>query len=415
MKVALPVSSAFPSDGGGYTFESEIVAALIAIAPEIAHDITILSAAVGDLGQAHKSITIVHPPSLMDAPTRWGTGLAQASGQPQLISVANRLRSAWVRRYLRQQTFDFAWVLAPAALAQVPTHHMPYALTVWDVQHRLQPYFPEVSQGREWGKRERFYADHLPRATTVVTGTERGKFELEHFYRLAPERVTVMPFPTPTLAVPPEQATSKQSFLTRYDLPQDYCFYPAQFWPHKNHATLLRSLHRAIHHHGLDTSLVLTGSDKGNAAYIRQLIGELGLQSRVRILGFVPQADLANLYRYAQALVFPTHFGPDNLPPLEAFALGCPVVASAVPGATEQLGDAALLVNPTDPNAIAQAMHQVCTDADLRQGLIDRGLTRAGQWTPTDYARALVASLDEFERLRTCWPTHAACDRPSGA
>jgi glycosyltransferase involved in cell wall biosynthesis len=415
MKVALPVSSAFPSDGGGYTFEAEIVAALIELAPAIAHDITILSTVAGDQGQQHKAITILHPPSQMDAATRWGTSLAQASGQAKLISLANRLQAAWVRRYLLQQRFDFAWVLAPAALAQVPTRDMPYALTVWDVQHRLQPYFPEVSQGREWGKRERFYAEHLPRATTVVTGTERGKFELEHFYRLAPERVKVIPFPTPTLAKTADRPPSKQDFLSQHGLPQDYFFYPAQFWPHKNHATLLRSLHIAIHHHGLDISLVLTGSDKGNAAYVGQLIAELGLENRVHILGFVSQADLANLYRYAQALVFPTHFGPDNLPPLEAFALGCPVIASTVPGASEQLGDAALLVDPTDPGAMAQAMFQVCTQADLRQGLVDRGLARAQQWTPSDYARALVNSLDEFERIRACWPTSASCDRPFGA
>ncbi|MEO1068239.1 MAG: glycosyltransferase family 1 protein [Cyanobacteria bacterium J06638_6] len=415
MKVALPVSSAYPSDGGGYTFEAEIVAALIELAPEIAHDITILSAAVGDLDSQHKSITILHPPSQMPALARWGTALAQTSGQAKLVSLANRLQAAWVRRYLLQKRFDFAWVLAPAALAQVPTHYLPYALTVWDVQHRLQPYFPEVSQGREWSKRERFYAEHLSRATTVVTGTQRGKFELEHFYRLAPERVTVIPFPTPTLAMTADVPPSKQDFLSQHGLPQDYFFYPAQFWPHKNHATLLRSLHLAIHRHGLDISVVLTGSDKGNAVYIRQLIKELNLEHRVHILGFVSQADLANLYRYARALVFPTHFGPDNLPPLEAFALGCPVIASAVLGASEQLGKAALLVDPTDPGQLAQAMHDLYTDADLRQGLVDRGLARARQWTPSDYARALVNSLDEFERIRACWPTSASCDRLSGA
>ncbi|MBD2108549.1 glycosyltransferase family 1 protein [Nodosilinea sp. FACHB-13] len=409
MKVAIPVSAAFPSAGGGYTFESEIVAALIDLAPEIRHQVTIFSGAKGD-GQEtpHPNLTILHPPSQLMAgavPTvlRQGMGLAHASGSPKLANQADKVQAAFVRRFILKNRFDFAWVLAPAALIQCP-RQIPYALTLWDLQHRLQPYFPEVNQGREWGKRERFYRANLPRATYVVTGTERGKVETERFYQIALERIQVIPFPTPRLGdAIANHASTKEEFLAQHRLPSQYFFYPAQFWPHKNHYNLLKAFKILVSEHK-DVALVLTGSDKGNASYVKQLIHDLDLVAKVHILGFVSKEDLANLYKHALALVFPTHFGPDNLPPLEAFSLGCPVIASQVPGAAEQLGDAALLVDQRDAAQMAWAMKSVCEDEALRHDLIQKGLTRAKSWQPQDYARRLIALLDEFESIRYCWP-----------
>ncbi|MBW4459614.1 MAG: glycosyltransferase family 4 protein [Nodosilinea sp. WJT8-NPBG4] len=419
MKVALPVSAAFPSDGGGYTFESEIVAALLDLAPETHHEITIFSATAGSESAAatHPNLTIVHPPSqlmtgALRGALRRGMGLAHR-GHPKLSSQADKLQAAFVRHFIVKSRFDFSWVLAPAALIQCPKHHTPYALTIWDLQHRLQPYFPEISQGREWGKRERFYANNLKRATYVVTGTERGKVEIERFYQIAPERIRVIPFPTPRLGDAiatrshreiANQPATKEELLAQHGLPSRYFFYPAQFWPHKNHYTLLKAFKTLVDQQGEDVALVLTGSDKGNAGYIKQLIHDLDLTAKVHILGFVSKEDLANLYKHALALVFPTHFGPDNLPPLEAFSLGCPVIASQVPGAAEQLGNAALLVDQRDAAQMAGAMKSVYEDEALRHDLIQKGLTRAKSWQPQDYAKQLITLLDEFESIRYCWP-----------
>jgi glycosyltransferase involved in cell wall biosynthesis len=74
--------------------------------------------------------------------------------------------------------------------------------------------------------------------------------------------------------------------------------------------------------------MVFTGSDKGNAGHVFGKINELGLHDQVHMLGFVPREDLRALYSKA-------------LSPREAFTLGCPVIASRIPGAEEQLGDAA--------------------------------------------------------------------------
>jgi glycosyltransferase involved in cell wall biosynthesis len=112
--------------------------------------------------------------------------------------------------------------------------------------------------------------------------------------------------------------------------------------------------------------------------------------------------DLVALYQHAHALTYLSFFGPENLPPLEAFALGCPVVAAAVPGAREQLGDAALLVPPTESARVAEAVRRL-EDAALREELIERGRTRAEALTAESFVRGVLAFFDEFEQVRKCW------------
>ena len=113
--------------------------------------------------------------------------------------------------------------------------------------------------------------------------------------------------------------------------------------------------------------------------------------------------DLIALYRGAFALAYVTFFGPENLPTLEAFALGCPVVASDVAGAREQLGDAALLVDPKDPSSIATAIKALYDDANLRQTLIEKGRVRAESRQQKHFVRGVFDALDEFEPVRRCW------------
>jgi glycosyltransferase involved in cell wall biosynthesis len=184
----------------------------------------------------------------------------------------------------------------------------------------------------------------------------------------------------------------------------DYLFYPAQFWPHKNHVNLLHAL-RLLRDRGLDLSLALTGSDKGNLPFIRDTAARLGLTPHVRWLGFVTNDQLISLYRHAAALTYVTFFGPENLPPLEAFAAGCPVVASDVAGAREQLADAALLVDPRRPEEIAAAVERLRADPTLRAALIERGFERARRSTPAGFVAAVIAWLDDFEGVRRNWPS----------
>jgi glycosyltransferase involved in cell wall biosynthesis len=280
---------------------------------------------------------------------------------------------------------------------------LPYMAIVWDLQHRLQPWFPEVSAGGTWRQRESFYAEYLRRATMIIAGNDEGRLEIERFYQVTSNRIKILPHPTPafTLRAAP---TDVEPLLRKYGLKRNYLFYPAQFWSHKNHVNLLRAAAKLKQEQQLDFQLVFVGSDKGNLEYVKSFAARLEPALDVAFLGFVPLEDLVVLYRGAFALTYVTFFGPENLPTLEAFALGCPVIASDVPGAREQLGNAALLVDPRQPAAIANAVKTLYHDERLRRELIEKGRARAEQWTAKDFVRGVFNALDEFEPVRTCWP-----------
>ena len=91
------------------------------------------------------------------------------------------------------------------------------------------------------------------------------------------------------------------------------------------------------------------------------------------------------------------------MPHLCNITLGCPVIASNVSGAEEQLGEAALLVDPSNPEQIADAILHLYNSPDLRNTLIERGSNRATEWTGSHFVREIFLILDEFEAIRRCW------------
>jgi glycosyltransferase involved in cell wall biosynthesis len=315
---------------------------------------------------------------------------------PEFLDTTLQERLEWIAR---REKLDLVWFMIPNA---VPVS-VPFIATVLDLEHRKQPYFPEVSYTDwTWAAREENFSRLLPRATFVFTGTQEGKNEIIRFYRVDPPRVHVLPLPAPP-TLPVSSAPAVGEIREKYGIRGEYLLYPAQFWAHKNHVNLLHGLDRLRREYDLQPSLVFTGSNKGNRAYVQSVARDLRLSDRVFDLGFVSREELAALYSGAAALVYPSFFGPDNLPPLEAYGYLCPVLAADVPGAREQLGQGALFFDPKDPRAIAASIRDVMRDASLRQSLIEAGAKVLEERTPQAYAATVCRLLDDFEPIRRCW------------
>ena len=391
MRVGLIFREGKPELGGGYTFSREIFQSILNFCSTSSHTFVIFSTKHHIDSSLFVSSHLQHI-SLHPTPktrfqykfTEYQNAVLKKLRDPRVKFKIEDWYPNFILNSLQSNGIDIIWELGLDCL----TMEVPYITTVWDLQHRLQSYFPEVSVKGEWDNREKPFATKFRRSAFIFTGTEVGKAEIEKFYQVPAERIKVLPLPTPQFALDTPPEDGKQIFK-KYNLPEGYLFYPAQFWSHKNHAGLLLAVKWLKDKYELVFPVVLSGSDKGNKEYIRQMADELNLCQQVHFLGFVPQEDLISLYRNAFALTFVTFFGPDNLPPLEAFALGCPVVASKVSGAEEQLGDAALLVDPKDPQQIALAIKSLWDDLTLRQTLVQRGLERATKWTGKDYVKGV--------------------------
>src|SRR5207249_747815 len=116
-------------------------------------------------------------------------------------------------------------------------------------------------------------------------------------------------------------------------------------------------------------------------AALRRAVHHHQLHEYVRFLGYLPEETLAVMYRLAAVFVFPSLYEGFGLPPLEAMASGTPVVTSNLSSLPEVAGDAAVLVDPYDPHAIAEGIHRVLTDETLRRTLRLKGVARAGQFS----------------------------------
>jgi glycosyltransferase involved in cell wall biosynthesis len=128
---------------------------------------------------------------------------------------------------------------------------------------------------------------------------------------------------------------------------------------------------------------------------LRRAIHTYDLHKYVRFLGFVSDETLAALYRLATVFVFPSLYEGFGFPPLEAMASGTPVIASNLSSLPEVLGDAAVLVDPYDANAIADAMRRVLIDQDLRRELRQRGYARVQAYSWEEAARQVRRIYDE--------------------
>lgn len=390
MRVGVYVGEHDVQVGGGYTFVDEIVSGLRRLETE--HEFLFLTH-YSQSSKSDVSLTRKRPP---------------ASGLGRLQAKIARHLPQWVPlpsdeerldRCIRDYHIELMYYPFPMFIRSV----VPSVVTVWDLAHRLYPSFPEVSfDGWTWEEREAFYRKSLPRASAVITGTATGARQVEHHYGVHRNNVHVIPFPTPSYVLKSHPDHGLLSSLV--DVNQRFVFYPAQFWPHKNHINLLYAL-KILNDDGMNIHLVLTGSDKGNLGYVREQTASLGLEGRVHLLGFVDRSVLISLYSACSVMVFPSFFGPDNLPPLEAMALGAPVIVADNDGARDQLEDAALYVPPASPDLIAQAIRSVLEDEALAESLREKGRKLACCRTTESYVRSLDGLFTDLGNIRRCWPS----------
>jgi glycosyltransferase involved in cell wall biosynthesis len=398
MKIGVYFPGFPPEAGGGYTFEQDLLNALIKLSSNSHHQFTLFfqepASNVPKFKSENLHTVIIKEQKLS---SRLSSLTTKITGRIGLR--IDQVESAF-RKTAQQKKIEFIWF--PTSIYS-PVD-IPYIATVWDIQHRLQPWFPEVSRDGQWEHREAYYSAYLKRAAYIITPNRAGRDELALFYQLPPERFRLLPHPTPHIERLPTE-NEVECILDKYQLPHSYLFYPAQFWAHKNHINLLFALRLLKETFGQERHLVLVGSDQGNLENVRWRTQALGLEEHVHVLGFIPREDLIALYCGAFALIYVSLFGPENLPPLEAFRCGCPVIAAEVNGALEQYGDSALLVDGLVPEEIAHAVIRLEHEAGLRQALIEKGRRRAEAYKGIDYVRDVMKIFDDFEKIQRNWGT----------
>lgn len=290
-----------------------------------------------------------------------------------------------------------SWEMArrPPDALFVPAHvlpviHPPASLvTVHDLGYL---HFP---QAHPWG--QRLYLDLSTRwnaraCAHLLADSRATRADLIARYGVPADKITVAYPGYDDTLTPVRDSTEIEAVKARYGIAGDYFLYLGTLQPRKNLARVVTAF--AALEPG--PTLVLAGKRGWLYGALFDQVRRLDLEDRVVFPGYVPAADKAALLSGALAFVFPSLYEGFGLPVLEAQACGCPVIASVTSSLPEVCGEAALLVDPRDAHAIADAMHRIRVEPALRDSLIERGFANVSRFSWTSCARCVLDAMERF-------------------
>jgi glycosyltransferase involved in cell wall biosynthesis len=272
-------------------------------------------------------------------------------------------------RRLRPQLGHFNYVVPPL-------YRGPAVLTVHDLSFESDP---GLMSPRDRFMFRTFVPRSASRADRVFAVSERTKRDHVERYGISERKIIVTPNGVDPIFHPNGSAP---------DVPP-YALFVGGIQPRKDPLTAIEALALADG----DLGLVIVGDEKRGGDEVRSAVRRLGLEGRVQFIGYVEHEILASLYRGAACLVFPSRYEGFGLPVLEAMASGTPVVATTAGAVPEVAGDAAILVAPGDPAALADGVREALAK---REQLVAAGLERARQFTWVETARRTLAVYREL-------------------
>lgn len=268
-------------------------------------------------------------------------------------------------------------------LTRIPTVYQPH-----DLQH---VHLPQFFSWRQRRRREVLYRALARQASLVAVGSSWVKGDLERHLGIPAAKIAVIPLAPVTGHYPSPAPEAIAAVRATLRLPERFVLYPAQTWPHKNHKRLLDALALLRDARGVEIPLVASGRLTPFHAEIAAHARRLGLE-QVRFVGFVAPEELRALYALARCVVVPTLFEAGSFPLWEAFDSGVPAACSTVTSLPRQAGEAALLFDPEDARAMADAIRRLWDDEALRAELVARGRARLAHFTWDRTARLFRAS-----------------------
>lgn len=308
----------------------------------------------------------------------------------ELIVPRNPLRSAAALRRERFDIVHYSPLTIYAPIWAVPGRKMA---TIHGAEQLLVPqFYSKVELAHEY-----FVVPvYVRRMDAIVTVSNTSAEYFVRRYRAERSRITVC-----YNGLGPEYRVLEKTEITapeRFGVPRPYILHVSRFSERKNPWTLLEAYSRLVQERDSPCALVCAGGGWDDEA-VQERARALGIAERLYTPGFVVEHDVVELMNAARAFVFPSYAEGFGMPNVEAMACGCPVVTTPAFAVREIVGDAALVVeNPSDPVALAEALHRVTTDEELRRRLVERGFARLPLFSWEDSARKLLEVYAQLAR-----------------
>lgn len=289
------------------------------------------------------------------------------------------VRIAWEQIVLPHQLKRDRVTLFHGAINALPVAWTgPSVVTILDLTFLLMPH--------AFNRRNRAYLHWMVRHTArradqIITISDATRHDVVHLLGAEPQRVTRVHCGVDERFKPMRGTAVLDAFRRKRGLPDRFILYLGTIEPRKNLIRLIDAYLDLRRDGRIDLPLILAGGSGWRNDDISKRIADAGPQSGVFRVGYVPEEDLALWYNAADLFVYVSEYEGFGLPPLEALACGTPVVASNCSSIPEVVGNAAMLVDPTDVDSIADGMRQVLDDRVLHAHLSAAGPERASSFT----------------------------------
>ena len=269
----------------------------------------------------------------------------------------------------------------------------PVVTTIHDLSFE---HLPETFKRRSRAQLRLTVRRTTRKAALILTLSEFSRRDIIETYAVDPERVIVTPAAAPPHFAPVADETELRAVRERYGISPNYLLSLGSIQPRKNLTRLIEaySCLRRERPNAELPQLVLAGKRGWLDDEVFRAAQQDGLSESISFIGYVPEKDLPALYSGAMCFVYPSYFEGFGLPVIEAMQCGAPVIAGNRSSLPEVAGDAALLFDPFDTRALADAIARVTDDPDYRAELCARGFKRAGTFSWLDTARLTLKAYE---------------------
>ena len=303
------------------------------------------------------------------------------------------------RALVREAKVDLLHVPSPFAPSPCP---VPLVSTIHDIAPFL---YPSALSARLRLRYKQQFRRTVEEARRIITVSQITYSALGIYAGVDQTKARVIHNGVSERFVPETDCKALLAVRNRHSLPERYVFWVGDFRPEKNLAFLIQAWSKLRERQPDLPVLVLAGEKRGDFRKIEDEVRKNRLQDGVLFSGFIPDDDLPAVYSGAQVFVFPSLYEGFGLPPLEAMACGTPCVVSNSSSLPEVTGSAALLFNPTSPEAFGDCMVKVLTQPELSESLRQAGLRQAAQFpwkrAAEETLRVYREALEAPETLRT--------------
>ncbi len=290
-------------------------------------------------------------------------------------------------RVLRREEADVAFGANYYVVTKGPWRKVVKVHDVAPILH------PEFTHPKKFKRFERDLRRVVAAADAVITDTHATKADIVAALDVDADKVIPIYEAPEEIFTPGSTDAARAALAERYAAAAPFFLFVGAVQPRKNVAGVIAAFDLWKQRSGAGHELLIVGPAGWRDEPIRRAREQAQARDAIRFLGAVPREDLPLFYRAAEALVWPSFYEGIGLPLLEAMACAAPVITSDRGSMKEAAGDAALLVDPHDPEAIADAMERVASDAALRARLCAAGRARAAEFTWRKTAEETLAVL----------------------